>query len=76
MERRKPIVLRGTAESLVQNLDIEDYVPFDEIVTVMELENSRSSNLFTYLQKHATQTNSKSLETSQRVEYQQGKAQR
>ena len=40
VERRQPIVLRGTAESLVQNLDIEDYVPFDEIVTVMELENS------------------------------------
>ena len=62
VRRRQPIVLRGTAESLLQNLDIEDYVPFDEIVTVMELENPRSSsNLFTYLQKHSTQTNSKSL---------------
>ena len=48
VERRQPIVLRGTAESLVQNLDIEDYVPFDEIPDdyVMPLSGLTKAELY------------------------------
>ena len=57
VDRRQPIVLRETAKSLVQNLDIDDFVPFDEIVTLMEIENSSKENLFTYLQRESHSTN-------------------
>jgi len=51
--RREPVVLRGAAKNIVDILKIEDFIPFDEIVTIMELEPPVIKNLFTYLQKNS-----------------------